>query len=375
MLENNRFLHYKDAASWMSIHDKYGDGNVFDVLMGHIDQMAHTTALVDTFGPNPSATIANIEAMVKKEAASLSPVEKVRAEAVLKDKFRPMMDTIQHNNPMNPHSMLGAVITGTGNILTGAQLGAASLLAMPGDFAQTMAVRLANGMPATGGLDFYLKSLISDPMMERIATQSGFVMDQAVMSTYAATRFTGLATVGPQVTRRIADAAMRASLLAGHTDAARWATQSEFMGLLHRSMNTPFDDLPFKMVFERYGIDKNMWDEVRAGVKPWNAAEGVNLLRPLDILQSSVTNSRDVFQRFQGMILEEARTMIPESTIEASVMLRGTTRPDTLRGALLYSFSMYKNFPVSFWMIYGRLALTNPSAKGRLGFTLASAPP
>ena len=35
---------------------------------------------------------------------------------------------------------------------------------------------------------------------------------------------------------------------------------------------------------------------------------------------------------------------------------------------MLHSFSMYKNFPVSFVSIYGRLGIASPSAKGRLSF-------
>lgn len=60
--------------------------------------------------------------------------------------------------------------------------------------------------------------------------------------------------------------------------------------------------------------------------------------------------------------------MVPEATLEAAVFLKGAERPDTLRGAILHSWSMYKNFPVSFWMIYGRLGMTSQSVKGRLGF-------
>jgi len=370
MLDQNRFMHIKNADSWLKVHEQFGDGEVFDVLMGHVDGMAHKTALVDVFGPNPSATVANLEAMIKKAAASLSPKEKADAEAVLKNKFRPMMDLVEHNNPMNPHSMMGAVVSGTSNILSAAQLGAAPLLAMPGDFMQTMGVRLADGMPVVGDhMGFYLKSLASDrELMQQMARQAGAIMDHTVGSTYAATRFNALATVGPAVTRRIADTVHRTSLLSGHTAAARWTAQAELMGLLHRSRGTEFDDLPFKDMMSRYGIDSKTWDVVRKNVAEWNPSEGVKFLRPLDILKTDIPGSREVFHKFQGMMLEQARMMVPESTMEATVMLRGNTRPDTLRGLMLHSFSMYKNFPLSFWMIYGRLAMTNPSVKGRLGF-------
>lgn len=368
-LENHRLLHYKDASSWLNIHEKYGDGNVFDVLNHHIESMAHRTALVETFGPNPELTAMNIEAMVKKHAAGLSAKDKVDADNILKNKFRPMMEVVMRSNPLDPNSNMGALVTGLSNILTAAQLGSASLLAIPGDFMQTAAVRALNGMDLFGGIDYYFKSIASDrKFMQQIATQSGFVMDEAVTSTYATTRFSGMATVGPAITRRISDTIMRASMMSGHTKSARWAAQAEFMGLLHRVKDTPFDKLPFMAVMERYGITAPEWDAFRGGVKAWEPRKDVKFLRPIDIVGSGMKNEQALFRKFQGMVFEEARKMVPESTIEATVTLKNTTRPDTIAGLLLHSFAMYKNFPVSFWMIYGRLGMTSPNVKGRLSF-------
>lgn len=370
MLDQHRFLHFNDAAAWLAVHEQFGDGNVFDVLVGHVDRMAHQIALVKNFGPNPAATVANLSAMIKKRAAELSPIEKAKAEVVLKNKFEPMMEVVQRSNPMNPESLLGNTVVGASNLLVAAQLGSASLAAIPGDFMQSVAVKFANHMPgaSTLGMDMYLRTMAGDPLMTKISTQTGFVLDQAIMSTYAATRFTGMATAGPAVTRRISDTTMRASLMAGHTNAARWASQAEFMGLLHRDRGVSFDKLPYRNMMERHGISAAEWDALRANAGVYAPAPGVEFLKPLDILNSSLPNRREVYEKFQGMIHEESRLMVPESTLEAAVMLKGASRPDTLRGAILHSFSMYKNFPVSFWMIYGRLAMASPSIKGRLGF-------
>ncbi|HNY41634.1 MAG TPA: hypothetical protein PKJ41_14635, partial [Bryobacteraceae bacterium] len=85
-----------------------------------------------------------------------------------------------------------------------------------------------NNQGLFGGIGTYVKALATDMQAQKqIATQSGFIMDEVVMSTYAASRWTGLATVGPQLTRRLSEATMRLSLMSGHTRAARWAVQSE----------------------------------------------------------------------------------------------------------------------------------------------------
>jgi len=369
MIDNHRFVHYKDAAAWLADHNEFGDGNIFDVMQRHIEQMSHKVAMVETFGPNPDLTFMNIEAIVKKQAATLSAKDKAEADALLKNKFQPMLEMITRTNPMDPNSAMGALVTGTSNILTAAQLGSASLLAMPGDFMQTAAVRALNKMNLFGGMDFYFKSIAGDRKFQgEISAQSGFIHDEAVMSTYATTRWTGLATVGPAVTRHISDGIMRLSMMSGHTRAARWSTQAEFMGLLNRMKGMEYDKLPFVAVMKRYGIEAEDWNAFRNNVKAWQPRKDVNFLRPIDVLQSNLRNKQDLYRKFQGMIFEESRKMVPEATIEGAVTLKDTSRPDTLVGLLLHSFAMYKNFPISFHMIYGRMGMTSNSIKGRLGF-------
>lgn len=368
-LENHRFLHYKNADKWLRVHDEFGDGNVFEVLTRHIEDMAHRIALVQTFGPNPQMTALNLQSIVRKTAARVGAQDLADAQAVMKNKFEPMFETVMRENPMDPHSVYGHLVTGAANIHTSAALGSASFLAIPGDFMTTVAVRALNGMGLFNGVSTYIKSIATDrAFMREISTQSGFVMDEVVASTYAASRFSGVATVGPAATRMLSEATMRASLLSGHTRAARWTAQSEFMGLLQRSRDTEFEKLPFRNVLERYGITPAEWDALRTHVQPWEPRRGVRFLRPIDAVNQGVANGQILYRKFQGMIYQEARNMVPESTVEGSVSLKGTTRPDTLLGGIAYSFAMYKNFPMSFIMTYGRLAMTSKTRLGRLGF-------
>lgn len=376
MMDQHRFLRYKDGDGWLEVHKRFSDGSVFDVMSSHVSDMAHKIALLRTFGTNPSHMADTIRAVALAKAAeidnaNLGPKKGRSAvsetEALLKNKFSPMLEQITQANPMDPDSLTGNAVVATANTITSAVLGSASFLAVTGDAMTTALVRLFNKMPVFGGVDFYFKTLATDrAFMETIARQSGFVFDESAHAAYAQQRFTGINTIGPQWSKRLADTTLRASLLTGHTSAGRWATQAEFMGLLARSRDQAFADLPFKEVMQRYGITAGQWDAFRENVQPWQPRGDVNFLRPIDILNTKVKDADDLFQRFQGMILQESRNMIPEGTVEGSVALKGTTRPDTLPGALLYSFAMFKNFPISMQYTYGRLAMSNPDRQGRL---------
>lgn len=369
MMEQHRFLHYKDGNAWLAAHNEYGDGNVFDVLIGHIEDMSHRIALVDVFGPNPDAGFANAEAAARKAAAGLSGKERAKADAVLKNKVKPMYETIARKNPMDPHNVPGAVVTGASQMAVAAQLGSATLLAAPGDWATSAMAKFANGINLFGGVNTYFKALMSDQALARsISRQSGFIMDDVVTSVYNTQRFTGVATWAPAVTKRVSDVVLRASLLSGHTRAARWSGQMEMMGALSRDAGTKFADVKFKRMLERFGITAADWDNFRA-LTPHTPRDGVSFLRPTDFLQTKLANKNELYEKFHRLVYTTSREMVPDATVEASVMLRGTTRPDTLSGMILHSFSMYKNFPVTFWMTYGRLGLASAdNVGGRVGF-------
>ena len=370
MLDDHRFLHF-NGENWLKMHAKYSDGNIMDTLFGHIEHMSHKIAMVEQFGPNPEMTANNIKSIVRAEAAKHGAKAMNDAEAVLKNKFDPMFETANRMNAMDPHSVTGAMVTGASNVLTSAMLGSASFLAIPGDFMQTAAVRALNNQGLFGGIGTYVKALATDMQAQKqIATQSGFIMDEIVMSTYAASRWTGMATVGPQLTRRLSEATMRLSLMSGHTRAARWAVQSEFMGMMFRDRGREFGELPYAAMMQRYGITADDWNALRA-LRPWEPKAGVQFLRPIDAIHQNVGNGAALYRKFQGMIHAESRTAVPEATLEAGVALRGTMRPDTLIGALVQSFSMYKNFPMSFVMIYGRSGMMKQTAMGRLGWYAA----
>lgn len=379
-LEDHRFLHYKDADSWIAMHDTYGDGNVFDVISRNVEQMAHKTALVQQFGRNPQMWLENTKAEIRSQASVIArnatnKYDKVavqQADQVIKNKLEPMFEAYTHANPVNPDSPLSAGVLATSNILTAAKLGSVPLLAVAGDFHQTIATRFLNNLSLLDGMTTYFKGITTGfKDAERFAARSGFIFDNTVGATYTTERFSPVATHGPQLSRRISDTMIRASGLSRHTDIARSTVQHEFMALLRDSMEKEWDDLPFTSMMERYGIGQTEWDAARKAITPWTPEPGAEFFRPLDLLETKLPNKDDLYQRFFSLVNQESKYAVPSSTLEAQVALKGTTRPDTLPGIILHSFSMYKNFPLTYAQMYGRMLLSEERTSKRIGFAAA----
>lgn len=373
MTDQDRFLRYKDGPSWRAAHEAYGDGNLMDVMNGYVDNMALKSATVRVLSANPDAMVETLKAAALKKASEESAQMVNATKASIKNDFEPMLEIVLRRNAMNPESLMANLAIGTSNILQAAQLGAAVMVAAPGDFATSMVMRAFHGMPVTGWIGEYSRALAADVIgTQRIAAQAGFVQDRVISGVYATERFSGVATMGPAVTRTVADIVMRASGMSGHTDSMRWAARSEFMGWLAREAGSDFSKVTpeLRALMEGRGISATQWDSFRTAVAPYQVPgrNDVQFLRPVDIMATGLKDKDELFHAFQGMILDSSREMVPEATIEASNFLRGTTRPDSFRGVVLHSFAAYKNFPVSMPLIYGRLAMSNPERMGRIQF-------
>lgn len=396
-LDQHRIIHFKSPVEWQEMFDKYGDGSIFDMMVHYIEDTAHHLGMIRTWGSNPEIMYQSVKARAlamaaKADLADTGPKSKRTSVSLTQARFDnlidPMMEVSMRRNPMDPESLTANTVTGIGNVITSAVLGSASVLAVPGDYITTIAARMANGYKPGramfGGMDHYLQALITDPAMaERIGLRTGFVMDEAMTTMNAMQRYTGVATYGPAFTRRLADITLRSSFLTPHTKASRYAVRLEQMGMLHDTMGTRYSEHPMRDVFRRYGIEEADWDEFRRVMTPYSPRPGVNLLAPIDILQTSLApgRRRELYDKFQGMIWEESRTMVIDARVEGSVRFKDTTRPDTLPGALLHSLAMYKSFPTSLLMAYSRLAMAQGTRGSRLallgglgaGLTLAGA--
>lgn len=95
-INEHRVLHFKDAKSAMTYHEKFGEGNVLDNVMDRLEEMTRRTAMLETLGPNPAKAvewliarererirgeIADMETVARQEKAHASRKKEPEEEA------------------------------------------------------------------------------------------------------------------------------------------------------------------------------------------------------------------------------------------------------------------------------------------------------
>ena len=345
--QDHRFLSFETATGWLEYQKKFGDANSFDTMISHITNMSRDISLMEILGPNPAATLQFLKQTLVKNAKTDKAVKKAKAaDKKIDDLY--MFVTGKNNSPVN--GFWASTFAGTRQLLTAAQLGSASLGAITDLNFQRMARSFA-GLPQTSTLNGYLKQLAPLGQREKgeLAIRLGLIAEGWTSLAAGQMRYVGDVS-GPEVTRRISDFVMRASLLSPMTSAGRWAFGMEFLGFMAQSRNLRFNELEpnFKRTFERYGLGESAWNQIRS-TDLYNF-EGATFLRPADIrARTDLTTSQAEFltTRVLEMVNSETNFAVPSTNMRGKMMLQGDTRPGTVSGELARSFGMYKGFGVT----------------------------
>lgn len=369
---DHRFLIFKNPEAWLEYNQRFGKSDPFDIMTGHIQSMSRDIALMEVLGPNPKSTIIKLQQYLKKQA--------LEGKTDVPDAATKSLETAQRLEGFYGH-ILGSyniAVTSWGKnlaalrqYLTGFQLGGAFVSAVT-DLNFQRITRQFNGLPQTSTIKRYFDYLMPLGAKERnqIALAAGLNAEAFLSTSSALMRFNGEIN-GSNLSRRVADFTLRASLLSPFTQAGRFSFGMDFMTTLGRNANVKFNDLekPLREALIRYGFTDYKWDLIRKS--KLEDVDGVKILRAVDIENNTNLNKavrRDLATRYLEMINTETNFAVPSSSVRGQYLLKNKTTPGTLTGELARSFGMYKGFGTT--LLYTHLArgMYAPGSRGRAAY-------
>lgn len=357
---DHRFFIFKSADDWVKYHERFGSGDVFSVMMGHLDGMSRDIALLQILGPNPTATIRWMGDVIEQDLrvrASREGLATDKLESRARGARRSLESMYEHftgavNAPINGRA--ARTFAGVRSTLQSAQLGAAAISALADVGFQKMAADQV-GIPFRKVLSRQL-SLLSPTNIEdqKLAVRLGLIAEHWSSLAVAQQRYLGEVS-GPEITQRLADFTMRVSGLSPWTQAGRWAFGMEFTGMLADHAGKAMRELPQELqdTFTRAGISPNDWEMARRTTPLEH--KGAQFLRPEDM------GDEDLARKFLDMIHTETEFAVPSASLRGRTLLIGENQPGTVQGELIRSFAMYKNFSITLLMTHMRRTLAMPT--------------
>lgn len=364
--QDERFLAFRSADDWLAYQDRYGGGDPFGIMMGHLDDMSRDIARMQILGPNPDhqwqwLKDAAMNEAQREEGAGIAGARD-RAASYLQT-ASDMMDhfTGAANVPVNQFlSKAGATVRA---VLTPAALGSAILSDMPSSPVFGAYARALAGLSKVGHMDELVR-LLASPQARAQARRSGFVIEQATDALqHGARDGLRLQTVGGKIdadglnafARRLPAAVFRLSGLTGWTAARKRTFRLEFMGALADRAGMTLDQLAagdaedraFAELLGAHGFTADDWAKISAAEK-WSPREGAAFLRPPEIMAVD----EDLGLRMAELIEIQSRQAVPETTLWTRAKLLGQNRPGTFRGEFFRSWAMFRSFTLTASHLY-----------------------
>ena len=350
-----RVLHFMDADSWIKYHEEYGSDDILSGITGYFTGMAKDTAAMEVLGTNPTLTHKFLIDHAEKRGANQTSL--FMSEALYKKQTgfgndRQDIDLAQKSGEIKAYT-------------TATMLGSA-MLSSVGDPVMTSLTARYNGLPVTKVLTSFLNNLLTQKDTARIATELGFINNEAKGNLIALTRLGGDGQIGTGLGSKLSESVMRSSGLSGWTETLRRTYSLEASRAYGQAAKGSYDELQPNMrkQFAKYGIGAEDWDLIRT-VNLTENKKG-QFLTGQDILDQ--TGDRTLASKFQSLILQEAElaALTPDAKARTLATLGQTT--GTISGEALSHTMAFKSFPITMLLTHVSRGLQAESRKGAVGY-------
>ena len=357
---DSRFLVFKDADSWMTYQERFGNGDPFSLMMSHIDMMARDIALMKKLGPNPQNGLEVVKQTVRKFETELGG--KSNYDEPLQDLFDVL--TGEANMPVN--SKWASRFANVRQLLTGTQLGSAVVSAVTDPFFMSLTSSF-NGLKATNVINRAMKSL--DGASHEEMVRLGLNADSWADAAADLARYHDEALASPFF-QKLSSGVLRASGLNYWTDVWRWSFERELLSHITENTKHAFKDIQpeLQRALTRYGITPDEWDIIRT--TPQYDMGGATLLRTQDIAKRQDLSRQladDLSLKLASFIDNETNFAIPTGSLRGKRAFGALGKPGTFWGEVMRSGMMYKNFPLTIIMTHLRRSF-DELGQGRAGY-------
>ena len=237
-----------------------------------------------------------------------------------------------------------------------------------------------NGLPAfkanQNAVKLLKDGIKKDKALSRTAVRLGLIAEHWSTVAGVAARYLNEIDA-PMWSKRISDAVLRGSGLSHLTQSGKWGFGMSILGTLADESGKVFNKLDpnLQKQLSKYGIGAEEWDIIRAtklydaGIdEPSMVGKGATFLRPDDIMVRTDIDpslAEDLTTRLLNFVTSETNFAVPTSSAKGRTVLAGSTQPGEVKGEIMNSMLMYKNFAITLGFTHLARGLQQTGLKGK----------
>lgn len=346
--QDSRFLIFKDAKSWLTYNERFGNQDAIGSIFNHINSMARDIAAMERFGPNPDATMEWLKQAVqvdigKRQAGAIDGQGKPPGMSAAKwadYRIDSLWRALRGRETVldGPAQWAGDVR----NLATSAALGSTGILAAVTDPFVAAASRRLAGLPIMKGFGQMLRRFARDGDRRAMARRA-VIWEDYLHTMNESARFIDQ-MFGHEWSRYLVDRALTWNALSPLTDARKRIEASAWHETLggYAEKKTDWIDLPqlLKNAMEGFGITADDWHKMRAGV------DDMGFLDPGGVFAK--TGDRAVAEKYAELISQWSERSVPSGDPRIKSVITGATGRGTILGEVAEFASQFMSFAMSF---------------------------
>ncbi|PZU23914.1 MAG: hypothetical protein DI589_06565 [Shinella sp.] len=346
--QDSRFLIFRDAQSWLTYNEKFGNNDAIGSIFNHINSMARDIAAMERFGPNPDATMEWIKQAVqvnigRQQAGAIDVAGKPPGQSAIKwAGYR--VDSLWRAL-RGRETVLDAPAKWAGdirNLATSAMLGSTGILASVTDPFVAGAARRLAGLPIMSSFGQMLTRFARDGDRRAMARRA-VIWDDYLHTMNESARFVDQ-LFGHEWSRYLVDRSLTWNALSPMTDARKRIEASAWHETLggFAEKATDWMDMPplLKNTMEGFGISESDWHKMRAGV------DEMGFLDPGGVFEK--TGNRGLAEKYAEMITQWSERSVPAGDPRIKSVLTGGVPRGTILGEIGEFGSQFMSFGMSF---------------------------
>lgn len=333
---DHRVLHFKDGDAWMAYMHEFGDGSLYDAMVGHLGIMARNIGLVEAYGPNPEMNF-RVQADISQRADGAGTLAN-RAVGNTPQAYWDIL-TGRTGNPEN--ATIAKAFQDARNVQTAAKLGGAVITSFT-DVGTIAATLRYDRLPYFDMLKNIGRNFSKD---HRDFLQAHGVIAENLTSTM--NRWTG-DHMTHSLTGRVANSVMKLSFMNAWTDGLRSAFSATMMQGFAKKIGKAWGQLDEwdQWMMGRKGITEQDWNII-SKAQP-TERDGVQYLTRDGILATGEDGAQQAATKWMAFVSDEAQFAVVNPDMATRAIVTGGGMPaGTVRGEAMRTFMQFKSFPLA----------------------------
>jgi hypothetical protein len=346
---DHRVLHFKDGDAWMAYMEAFGEGSLYDAMLGHIGKMARDVALVERHGPNPEQWF-----RVQSDTAERADGVGTMANRAAGNTPQAYWDIATGVVGTPENRTVGRIGQDARNIQTAAKLGGAVLSSITdvGTIATTLHY---NRLPYFDMVANVGRQFSKD---QRQFLRSHGVIAESLSNTL--NRWTG-DNMTHSLTGRVAASVMKLSLMNAWTDGLRAAFSATMMQNFAKKLGKGWGELDEwdRYLMQRHDISEADWQTITSSKA--TERDGLAYLTRQGVIETGADNAQSAATKWLAFVSDEAQFAVVNPDLATrAIATAGGLPAGTLKGEAMRSIAQFKSFPIAMMTRHWRRIFETP---------------